>query len=97
MNLLEQLTALIASFKDSPGESRLFRDAFCENCPNGHEIIDGTAQDLAQKILDLGWGLDPLRDDYLNCPECLNLEAPPDPIGEREDCAYAQYELVQGH
>jgi hypothetical protein len=90
-NEIAKLTALIASFLDSPAEALLFRDAFCEDCPNGHEIINGTAAELAQKILDLGWGIDPLRDDYLNCPTCLAYEPPITPIMALEEHRYAAW------
>ena len=89
---IAQLTALIASFLDSPAETRLWRDAFCENCPTGHEIIDGTAQELAEKILDLGWGIDPLNDGYLNCPTCLAIEPPAlTPFLALEEHRYAEW------
>lgn len=83
-NLLTDLTRIIASFLDSPAETRLFRDAFCENCSTSHEYIDGTAAQLAQKLLDLGWGIDPLNDDYLNCASCLGLRQ--EQIGKAELC-----------
>ena len=70
---INDLAICIGAESELPADVSMWRDAFCHECET-NECLNGTAKQLAQKILDRGWAVEDLKQLNLICPRCQDAE-----------------------
>jgi hypothetical protein len=63
------MTACVAGESHSAPETIEYRDLFCDDCGQ-NEYLKGTAAELAEKVLALGWVVREPKRLIVRCPDC---------------------------
>jgi hypothetical protein len=65
---LSPLALCVAAESEAPTHAFVWRDVFCRECER-NECLEGTAEQLAEKIRGLGWFVEDLNRFLVVCPE----------------------------
>ncbi len=84
------LAVCIAAEIDGPADAVQWRDAFCHECET-NECLNGTAEQLAEKIFALGWAVENLKMFNLICPRCSNAEPEVDGLWAAAEDQYERW------
>lgn len=85
-----QLIQLIAGILDAPADAVLWRDVFCHEC-DAIECVEGSAQELADKIKSLGWIIADYPHTNLNCASCAEYEPAVSPFWAEAEHRYEEW------